>query len=398
MVSMCDLKSSTSRQSSNRSSVLSASTRDHHGERCIGRRMVPVSCQAHAPLAGKCPSHTDIDRSYPHASSAALHKRKAFDLPAQAQPGGSQKVRRAPARPPSVVDRMRWDRRAAKERDAEALAAAAAAQADVRVQKLGRGEFRYSQSRPVELAQLETSPLPAARGFAPQVIKAIPVPNAELHPRRVHVAPPSRGHHQGHSGALGPTTHAGHAGFPGGVGDSRGHQEARSGGDGAGSEAGRGGSGDSRRVSWGPQSNQQQERDGSSGGDSWGDGGYGRRGDSGRSPWAQGSSGGGSGTSHAPLHIHIALPPGGAGGTASDPQQSQQQQRPRPAVVTAVPIYSSTASTLSALPYLSGSPPLARPAAAAPPLVHRVAVSVAPPQQQLSGGSSSGTTRTGDDA
>ena len=99
------------------------------------------------------------------------------------------KLRAAAPRPPSVVDRMRWERRDVKEREAAAVAAVAAAQREVRVQRLGRGDFRFSQTRPAELAQLETSPLPAARGFAPVVIKGIPPSNAELLPRRVRARP-----------------------------------------------------------------------------------------------------------------------------------------------------------------------------------------------------------------
>jgi len=100
-----------------------------------------------------------------------------------------QKLRAVAPRPPSIVDRMRWERRDVKEREAAAVAVVAAAQREVRVQRLGRGDFRFSQTRPAELAQLETSPLPAARGFAPVVIKGIPPSNAELLPRRVRARP-----------------------------------------------------------------------------------------------------------------------------------------------------------------------------------------------------------------
>lgn len=98
---------------------------------------------------------------------------------------------------------MRWERKEAKEHEAAAAAAVAAAQADVRVQKLGRTGFRFSQTRPAELAQLETSPLPAARGFAPIVIKGIPPSNAELVPRRVRTRaiPPGAGAEGSDAGA-----------------------------------------------------------------------------------------------------------------------------------------------------------------------------------------------------
>ena len=100
------------------------------------------------------------------------------------------KIQRAvPSRPPSVVDKMRWERRDAKDREMAVASQLASVQSEVRSQKLSRGEFQFSSTRPIELAQLETSPLPAARGFAPVVIKGIPPSNAELQPRRVRTRP-----------------------------------------------------------------------------------------------------------------------------------------------------------------------------------------------------------------
>jgi hypothetical protein len=297
-----------------------------------------------------------------HASSTLLAgaaKRRAFEPTAQAtQAGSAAKVKRAPLRPPSVIDRMRWERRAEKDREADALATAAAAQTDVRVLKLGRADFRCSQTRPAELAQLETSPLPAARGLAPQVIRAIPTPNAELHPRRVHVSAKSGQLRKGEQEQQLSSKDAAAAAAEtlSSLGSTRDAGELQ------------------RNAGW---------RTGTHS-DGWGG-------------WGGAETDKVNG--RGPLHIHIALP---QGSDLSEPQAKQRGTR-RPAVVSAVPIMFSSgvgadSSLVSSLPSVAASPahpPSTVIAARDRPPRHHVAVAVVPlPQPSVP----DTTTRTGDDS